>query len=214
MGFKRISTVQTAAASKDLVALATVKSALQIQGSDENAYLKLLIASTSAAVMRYCNRVFVAETVLDEFWPDRDPYPFQLPGGLKELQLSRWPVISLTSVTENSLALVAGTDFRTDGDVGHLIRLGGNAYPVPWSPWPIAAIHNSGFATIPADVQEAVIRMIKARRLGRTRDPYERQRNIPGVIEQSWWIATGDEAGNMPPDVADILDNYRVPIIG
>jgi hypothetical protein len=43
-----------------------------------------------------------------------------------------------------------------------------------------------------------------------------RQLNVPNVLEQSWWFASGPGAatGDMPPDVAAILERYRVPVVG
>jgi hypothetical protein len=55
--------------------------------------------------------------------------------------------------------------------------------------------------------------MVKNRWFMRTRDSTLRQQNIPGVLEQTFWVATGAEAGAMTPDVVDLLDGYRVPVI-
>ena len=41
-----------------------------------------------------------------------------------------------------------------------------------------------------------------------------KQESIPGVIEQQWWIAQGPGSnGSMPPDVEDMLEKYRVPVV-
>lgn len=32
-------------------------------------------------------------------------------------------------------------------------------------------------------------------------------------MDSRWWIATGNEAGNVPPDVADLIDSYHVPVV-
>lgn len=46
--------------------------------------------------------------------------------------------------------------------------------------------------------------------------PRCRPANIPDVREVSYWFASGPGAstGDMPPDVAAILERYRVPVIG
>jgi hypothetical protein len=41
--------------------------------------------------------------------------------------------------------------------------------------------------------------MVKNRWFMRTRDASLRQQNVPGVLEQQFWIATGAEAGAMTP---------------
>lgn len=38
-----------------------------------------------------------------------------------------------------------------------------------------------------------------------------KQEDVPGVYSASYWVSTGGE-GAMTPDVADLLDNYRVPV--
>lgn len=208
-----ISTVMTAAGNYDLTTLENVKAELQITSTADDAILSRYIKGASAAIAQECNRVFQAETVKDEFWPDRELYGFQLPTSLSSLQLSRWPVGIVSGITENGDDLDDGTDFRVDQASGLLIRLDGMKYPTGWQAWPIVATYIGGYTTIPDDVEDAAIRMVKARYLARGRDPFLKQENIPGVREVTYWVATGADAGNFPPDIADILDNYRVPVM-
>lgn len=213
MGPELITTVMTAAESYDLTTLAIVKDELSIKDGASNTILQRYLTSASAAATQYCNRVFQAETIKDEFWAQRDRSPRVVTSRIELLQLSRWPIVSVTSVTENAVALVDGTDFRVDYANGQLIRLGTNGYPRHWPVYPIAVVYVGGYATIPTDVADAVIRMVRGRWNARGRDPMTRQIAIPGVIEQQFWVPTGADGGNMPPDVSDILDNYRVPIV-
>jgi len=214
MGIKVITTLKSAPLSSyDLVTLAVVKDELDIKDNARDATLKRYITAASAAAVQYCDRIFQAETLQDEFWPAREAASWQLPNEIDMLQFSRWPVASISSLTENGVTLVENTDFRTDAVAGRLIRLDANLYPCRWSAWPIVALYVGGFAVIPADVADAVVRMVTRRVASKGRDPNLRQQNIPGVLEQSWWIATGTQAGSLSPDIADILDNYRVPRI-
>lgn len=208
-----ISTVTTAAASKNLVTRAVVKSILAIDGGVDDSYLDTMIGWVSAEIANYCNRVFVVEGLTDQFWPAQT-FSYSVPGGADLLQLSRFPAVSVTSLTENGEALVADTDYTIDLDKGQILRLDDNGYPAKWAPYPIVVVYSAGYADIPGDIQDAACRMIKARRDARGRDPFLKQQNIPGVLEQQWWVAGPGQTGNMPPDVADILDNYRVPVIG
>lgn len=212
MSIQTITTVLTAADSYALTTLDVIRDELGVTDNSKNAKLQRWLTSASAAIAQYCNRVFPVETIQDEFWAQRDPAPVLIVGNIPVLQLSRWPVISVTSVVENGVTLVEGTDFRVDKTNGQLIRLDLNVMPRRWPAWPIAVIYQAGFATIPSDVEEAVIRMVKTRYNARS-DSALKQENIPGVIERSWWIATGSESGNMSPDITDILDNYRVPVV-
>lgn len=93
----------------DLVDLATVKDELDIQPDDtaQDTRLARAITEQSIAIASYCNRVFAVETVQDIIWPERDAYPYQVPGGVAPLQLRRWPVANFTTVL-TSAATQAG----------------------------------------------------------------------------------------------------------
>lgn len=117
--------------------------------------------------------------------------------------------------------LIEGVDFIADADKGQLTRLFSDGCPRRWFGFPTIAItvqYQAGFATYPTDaedVEEAVILLVKARWFARNRDPYLRQENIPNVREATYWIAQGAGSnGALPPDVEDMLEKYRVPVIG
>jgi hypothetical protein len=80
--------------SYDLVDLATAKDELQIPNDDtsNDLWLARNISAISDDIRDYCGRPFVIETISDLFEIQQDPYPWQVPGGVGVLQLSRWPV--------------------------------------------------------------------------------------------------------------------------
>lgn len=213
MGIRVISTIIAAAESYDLTTLENVKSELNITDDASDAVLERYIAGASASIAQFCGRRFQVETVKDEFWPDREFYAYQVQGAIPSLQLSRWPAVTVSTVTENDIALDDGSDFSVDKDNGLLLRLDGLKYPTVWGAWPISVTYDGGFEPIPPDVEDAAIRMVKARFLAKGRDPNLKQENIVGVREVSYWIATGSDAGNMTPDIEDILDNYRPKVL-
>lgn len=92
-------------AALDLVALQDVKSELQIEDRTDDAWLRKQITRASQTISRHCGRVFQVRRVLEEIWPFRDPYPWQLPANLGALQLGDWPVSSPAS-----FAFVAAPD--------------------------------------------------------------------------------------------------------
>lgn len=213
MSLSIITTITTPADSYDLVTLEIVKDDLGISGNSEDAFLERAISRASAAISQFCNRVFVVETIKDEVFPDRDTYPFQVPGGMNVLQLSRWPVVALTSITEGDAVLVEGDDYRLDKARGQVFRLGLSGMPMKWPAKAIVVEYSAGFATIPGDLQDAASRLVKARRASRTRDPNMMSESIPGVRDVRYWVPNGNDQGNIPPDIADAIDNYRVPVV-
>jgi hypothetical protein len=205
-----ILTVTTAAKSYDLTELSDVKDELGVKDGASDTVLKRYISSASLAAMQYCNRTFSVETLSEQFLPDY--WNRLVRGGVKPLQLSRWPLIAVVSVTENAVVLVAGTDYLVDATNGQLTRLDSNAYPCLWRPLPLTVVYSAGYATIPLDVEDAIIRMVTRRFSAKGRDPNLKQESVVGILERQWWIATGAESGNLSPDISDVLDNYRVPL--
>lgn len=211
MSVEVITTVVEAATDRKLVSVVDVKTELNITTNTDDEWLGKVIDRASAAASQYCNRVFQVERVRDDFWPQRDGYPWIIPGGLAPLQLSRWPVTEVYEVVENAVTLTDVTDYRRRDAEGQLLRLDSTAYPKKWPAFAISAEYSAGYATIPPDIQDAVIRMVKNRWFLRKRDPLLKQEDVPGVYSASYWVSTGGE-GAMTPDVADLLDNYRVPV--
>jgi len=324
------------AGAYDLTDLATVLTELDPLLADADRrqigkLLQLYITSASVAAKTYCNRVFQKEGLTDQIWPKRDPFPPQVMGGLRPLQLSRWPITStrnvsglaapaaptLTAVSggalsavryfarvsyltaagetaaspesalpvaansllqvgsprqdinlpplatgwnvylsttagaetlqnasplpigtaftlpiaglssgsalpdyvtviENNKTLAEGVDFDVDYRLGQLTRLHRQRdWPRSWPALPISVAYTAGFAEIPADVADAVLRMVKGRYFARSRDPALRSENMPGAFEAQYWLASGPGAadGNLTPDVEAILSKYRVPVI-
>jgi hypothetical protein len=226
MPIRIISTVLTAASSYDLTTLENIKDDLAIPNTDtsSDATLARFITEQSALVAQYCNRVFPIESVQDVIYPDRDPYPYQVTGMLSELQLSRWPIVAVASVTDTvavnmSNTLVAGTDFVIDAAHGWLTKIDPNTgYPTCWSADQYTIQYTAGYfeagsGSPPPDLEMAVLRLVTARFKARGRDPFLRGQGEPGVGQEQYWIgALPGQTGPFPPDIAAVLEKYRVPL--
>jgi hypothetical protein len=96
MGVAVVTTVLLPPESYLLTTLAMVKLELQIDAVDtsKDAILAQYLAEASDDVHLYCNRTFPQETVQDRIFPQRDAYPYQVPGGVPAMQLSRWPIVA------------------------------------------------------------------------------------------------------------------------
>ncbi len=215
-----ITTVTVSATLRDLTTLETVKDVLAVTGTVDDTFLSRTISQCSTAVEQGCNRVFALETLQDTVFLERDGYPHMVPGGLPALQLSRWPIVSVASVTEAGRSLTAGSDFIPDQANGRLIRLHIDGLPSRWRAAIVVVIYQAGYVlpgdtsgaarTLPCDVEDAVCRLVAARWAERRRDPYLKVEETAG-IRNEYWIPAYDSA--LPPDVASLLDNYRVPVV-
>lgn len=197
-----VVTVTTARTTPLLVTLAAFKAEVPDSGLSD-AMLTTLLTRASAEAEKYVGRIFALETVAEVMRPARS---------LPVLVLARAPVTTVAAVTVGDTALDP-SDFELIQSPGFLYRLQGDPR-VAWPPAKLTIEYSAGFDPIPADVQDAIVRLVRGRLFAKDRDPAVRQESIPGVRDVSYWIATGDEAGNMPPDVTDILDNYIRPALG
>lgn len=226
MSLRIITTVLTPASNYDLTTLENIKDDLAIPDGDTSSDTTLAryITEQSAMVAQYCNRVFAIETVKDVIMPQRDPYPYQVTGMMSELQLSRFPVVSVTSVTDQVIVgvdntLEEGSDYITDLERGWLTKLDPNTgAPTGWSPDQytvqyVAGLFAPGTDSPPPDLEMAVLRMVTARFKARGRDPFLKSQGEPGIGQEQYWIgALPGQTGPFPPDIAAVLEKYRVPL--
>lgn len=129
------------------------------------------------------------------------------------------PPLALTAV-ENSAVdprpLAEGVDFRVAADVGQLTRISaGDGYATRWPTLQHTFIYPCGYWTIPADLQDAMIRAVCAKYFSRGRDPTLKSETIPGVYSASYAQpgALKGSPSQFAPDVEAILQNYRVPVV-
>lgn len=209
-----ISRVTVPAASRDLVSLETIKEELDLSGTDANrdARLTRYIKEQSRAAENYCNRVFAVETIEDTFFPRRDPPLVVALEGLDPLQLAKYPLVAISTLTENGADLTSGTDYLVDLVNAQVTRLDMNGYPRRWDALPIVVTYTAGYSAVPDDVSAAVIRMVAQRYFANIRDPWVKSEVVEGIGRTDYIVPSGD-TGNMTADVADLLDNYRVPVV-
>ena len=217
-----LTTVVTAAASVALTDLATVKDDWQVTVTTDDPFLTRAITRCSRAAANFCNRTFGIETVQDLITLSRDKWPGAVLERPELLQLTRWPIVAITSVTVDGTTLVEGTDFLTDQTAGQLQRLNACGSMTPWTGKTITVIYSAGYVlpgqpavagaqNLPDDITDAVSRMVYTRYAERQRDPLIRSEKAEGVYSVEYLTPSGD--GNLSSDVEDLLGNYRVPVI-
>ncbi|HLY04267.1 MAG TPA: hypothetical protein VKR31_00820 [Rhizomicrobium sp.] len=130
MALSVVETVVAEAATYNLTDLDTAHCELKIPDKDtsNDKWLSRAVTQASKAAQALCKQPLVVESVLNTIDIEQDPYPYQTPGGVRPLQLSRFPLISVGTVLQTialntTQTLVLGTDYRIDADAGQLIRL-------------------------------------------------------------------------------------------
>ena len=214
--YAEVTVIIMPALSYDLVTLADLKTLLGVTATTDDAYYTRVIKQASREVAQYCNRVFAVETLKTIFYPVRDGLPNVLASGVGVLQLPRYPVPSIVSVTETiagvATPLVEGTDVLTVADKGQLIRLGPDGYPQAWSANPVTVQYQAGFSPIPDDIIGAVVKLVRAASFERNRDPMLKAEAIPGIYSASYQTGAVGAGGAITSLIADDLSSYRVPV--
>lgn len=210
--FPYLTTVDTAAASKDLTVKETVKTEIGETSTTYDTQIDTHIHQESARIVGYCNREFASEKVTDKFRPARARC-------VEALWLSRVPVGTIHSVVVDG-ETVDAAEYEVDAPSGELWRLDTSGYRTYWS-WStlIAVQHTSGYTlltTLPHDVERACIEQVKAQFRSRLRDPTVRSENAPGLGQMAYSVPGGDSFGSsgLTLAVEGMLAPYRHMVVG
>jgi hypothetical protein len=207
-------TITSPATNRHLTTLDAAKIELGLSDTSQDSVLGTMIDQMSSLVETYCNRVFALETVSETMRLPQGRLDRPIPG-VKLLQLERWPVVSVSSVYENG-TLLDGLNWYVDLSLGHLFRLD-DGKKICWTNEIITVAYQAGYVlpgdtgrNLPADIELATLELIRTRFLTKGRDPTIRSVNIPGVMQTDYWVGGMSDNGAIPPNVAGILDQYRV----
>lgn len=223
MPIQSILTVTAAATARSLTTMPIAKRLLGITDNSQDTTLDALIPMASAAVENYCNRVFAKETLSETIRIWSDPLTRTAARGVTALQLQRWPIVAASvAVTEDSTALVEGTDYKIDYAKGILTRLDSDLIPQWWRLTPVVVTYGAGYVLpgtanaardLPYEIEEATVDVLRMRLAGTTRDPALRSESVPEVYSASYYNLT-DMPQGVSAYAASLLEAYRVPVLG
>lgn len=181
---------------KTLVTIEEVKAYLGIADTDtaSDKLLQNLSVGVSAWVERYCDRQFKSDT-----------YTEQHDGcGLSEIQVDQYPIISVTSVHDDSErgfgadTLIATTDYVFYANTG-TIRLDGGIFTKGIQN--LKVIYDAGYAKIPTDLAHAVVSLIADRFRNKE------HQGVQSMAIGSYKVTYTNE--EIPGEIRSILDSYR-----
>ncbi len=196
-----ILTVQTPAVDRSLLSLSDLRTATRSTTASD-ADLMDLGDEVASAIARYCKvaqagatPVTMREETLVEVFRDVSC--------AAEIVLARWPLVSVTSITEDSVALTA-SDYEPDAAPGFLYRLASDTR-VEWSTAKTTVVYVAGWATVPEDLKLAAKKLASFYWSQQVRDPLIRGITIPDVIEKQFWVGDSTKGRGIPEDVANLL---------
>lgn len=202
----QFTTVVTPATDRDLVTLDDLREQLRVRAGEtaNDSWYRKVIARSSRAAERYCNRIFAVQAYTDTFVTGSQGRPDE------PLILNQAPVAPATlAVTLNGGAMDAA-DYSLDALVGHVWRNG-----TAWvNQSGLAVSYTAGFDEIPPDVQQAVLDLCTMENAARGRDPMLRATETPGMGRQEYWVGGIPGDSLIPRDIASLLNPYRRGMVG
>jgi len=211
---RSILTVTAAATETRLTTLDRVKMDLDITTGANDEKLTSQIDEASAAVRTYLGwnpaSETLSETVRREF-TDSGPIDYLL--------LSRAPVSSVASVTEDDI-LLDSDEYEVDAATGLLYRLTDTGHPRGWTFCKSVVVAYTAGYTLPGtngytllkDIEAGTIALIRGFWHQSGRDPTIRMETVEGVGSFQYWIAQGGDDA-FPPDAARLLAPHRRMVI-
>jgi hypothetical protein len=213
---RSVTTVVTAAKSRDLTTLATAKEELGITGGAYDKRLRRWIREESAAVERYCGRRLIRETLQEVFIYHHDA------GVRGDLRLALWPVDTILSVTWDNVVLT-DDQWHLDAEAGLLRRYDGvEGCWAPWFDFPAFYYHpypshvvvqyTGGYTVdvdLPPDIEAATLMQLQHRKGAGSRDQTIKSETVPNVLSTTYWIPNPGENAAIIPAAAARLDPHR-----
>jgi hypothetical protein len=200
------TTVVTPAADRNLVTLDDLREQLRVRPGDvaNDAWYTKVIARSSLAAERYCNRIFSKQTY-------RDTFLAGVTGMADEpMILSQAPVDPASVEVTLDGAVMTTADYSVEPLAGHLWRTGTGWANTSGQ----SVVYDAGFDIIPADVQQAVLDLCTMENAGRGRDPMLRATESQALGRQEFWVGGLSGSSLLPQDIASLLNPYRRGMVG
>ena len=121
---------------------------------------------------------------------DADGYPLTL--RKESLRETMWPecvlnvldlsrrFVNVTSISENSVALVVSDNYIVNKSFGKIKRMANNAYST-WASGKIVVEYDAGFDIVPPDLKYVAVDLVRLRLAQRGRDPFLQQIQTDGI---------------------------------
>jgi hypothetical protein len=207
-------TVVTPAVTYDLTTLEIAYEELGITDATNDARMSRWISATSDYIARYCNRVFAQETVAEK-WRQADRWIVRETYAAEPFRLSRYPVVEVASIALHDGTLLTPEQYELDAVKGILWRAN-EGTRCDWYEPTVTITYTGGYNVpdqTPYALEQACLMLLKVRNDNIARDRMLRAIVVPGVLEEQYWGPTAPgmsaAAMGMPPEIADILNQFR-----
>jgi hypothetical protein len=185
----------------DLITTARAQQAPGLASVDAT-YLATLIAVASTWIESDVNRTFAVTTYTDETYNG---------DGTSQIWLNQFPIVALTTMkvveSDGTIQTIAGTEFDFNAATGEVhFKRYANGYYVyfPLAFQNIKWTYQAGFATVPADVQDACARLVKW-----LYDRASKDGTVTSERLDEFGQSFDVKVEEMPTDVRRLIGHYR-----
>jgi hypothetical protein len=182
-----------------------------VSESSDDAQLSQMITEYSAAVSRYCRRVFLKESVTQEYWPDG--YQPCLTKPDQALILPRRPIDVIESLTIDGQPIDLVTSVRMSIRNGLVYKRNGDD-ACAWYVCRHAIVKYSGgfdFDELPPDLQRATMAWVKEGYINRAENTRLKSEQNYNVGTWQYFDRSASFMG-MPEETIGLLNTYREPV--
>ena len=213
MAIQRNVTVDTPAASQDLITIEELKRELGMDltssESTDDTILHDMITGFSIAFAKYCRITFVKETVTEKIWPGENCEVLLKKRG-DPIVLSRKPIVSITSLILDGSNIDINFGIRKNSSKAMIWKEDSSGDVTAWYLCTQATIvYEAGYVIqdVPADIKRALIITVKE-----NWDNLEENSRLRS--EQNYNVGTWqyfDRQDNIPPQALSMLQSggYR-----
>lgn len=204
-------TVATQATDRGLLTIPELRAAAGVADNSRDTELTVLGNRVAAAIAHVCNvardgavpPTLRLETVSEQF---------RFAEGLKpdRLVLSRRPVVSITSVVEDSVEVEA-EDYELDAAGALLLRLCDDS-PSSWG-CKVVVAYQAGWDEVPHDLRLAAAKLATSFWTEAGRDPSLKRVEVEGIGSKEFWVSPKDDP-LVSGEILDLLAPYVNASIG
>ena len=197
--------IVTPASETRLISIEAARVAIGLADDDasHDAALEPLIDQASATIVAFIGQPLARQTYRETVWSRT---------ATDSLILSRFPVVSVTSVEVDGVAIDAD-DFRVELATAIVHRRSPTRCGPFWPAGETVIEYAAGYelpTDLPADMQRAAILMLRQAHFVGSRDPLLRSEETDGVATFSYFAAG---AAAVPLEAQALLAPYQIPVV-
>jgi hypothetical protein len=183
-------TVTSQATDLNLLTLEEVRTACGITDNSQDVALETLRVRVAATIAQQC-RVATDGATPPTLRKETLTEVIRLNRSMRDLVLSRRPIVSVASITEDGTALDSA-DYEINSGAGLVMRLSSDALTY-WRACKITIVYDAGWETVPVDLKLAASKLALAFNSEAGRNSNLKRVKVEGLSEREYFYGSADD---------------------